>query len=119
MGIVYKVDGLGLWSVDEEKFVSKTNEDDEVLIVGVSDDQNKLEALKSLLEFEGYPTDKLESEANKLELLVSQNKDFILNMFILTSLDQEIPDAAMERFEALRSQISTFSGAAKLNLLNM
>lgn len=119
MATIYHVNGLGYWNADTQKFIESTVEADTVLEVGIAEGEGKIEALKNLLSFDGYPIDKLDNEGSRLEILVNENKDFILNMFILTSLDQEIPDAAMERFEALRNQISTYSGAAKLNLLGM
>lgn len=117
MDKIFYAPGLGYWSTDKQAFIEQPADNDEIVSVGISADDDKLEALKALLEYECYPTDKLISDGVRLEVLIGSNRDFLLNMFILTSLDVDIPDVARERFESLKNEISGFSATAKMNLL--
>lgn len=117
MRTVYEIKGLGYWSATDEKFVDDIAADDQVFLIGVSEGADKLTALKEALEFDGYSADKLSSEDTKLHVLVEENKDFLIKVFILYSLDIDIPKEALEQFTSIKNELSTFSSSARAAFL--
>lgn len=116
MAKIYEVEGLGKWNIEEEKFVQAINATDEVIKVDIPKEENKLEGIKNVLEFEGFPTNTLMSDSNRLEILINQNRDFIINTIIFTSLNAKLPNSAEKRLSELKEEIAKFSDHAKINL---
>lgn len=113
MNKVFYIPNLGYWSATNEEFIKKPDSNSEIVNVGLPEGADEIEALKNLLEYEGYNTDKLMSESVKLEILISKNKDFLINMSILINMNIEIPQDAIDRFESLKNKISQFTNTAK------
>lgn len=119
MDKIFYAEGLGYWSTEKESFIDQPDDNADVINVGISKNENALDALKKLLKFEGYSGKKLENETNQLELLVNQNRDYLLKIFILTSLGIEIPDEAMERFVSIKNKMAIFSDSEKMKFLSL
>lgn len=119
MDKIFYTEGLGYWSTEKESFVEQPDDNAEIINVGISKNENALDALKKLLEFEGYSGKKLTNEANQLELLVNHNRDYLLKILILTSLGIEIPDEAMKRFVSIKNKMAIFSDSEKIKFLSL
>lgn len=109
--IVYKIRGPQYWSVRDANFIAEDAIDPlaEVVPLESSDGADGIAYLRETLKFYGYPLGALATPEDKLRELIAVNREYLLTILILRSLDLDIPEEALSKYEEIRASANDFS----------
>lgn len=116
--IVYKIDE-GYWLVSEASFIREKDIPEGAVIIPLvkPDGESSVALLYETLKFYKYPLGELASEADKLEYLLRENKEYLLSILLMYALDVEVPQEGLKQFAEIKAAFKKADAKSLLSLL--
>lgn len=115
----FSIAGPRFWNVAEAAFVEEDEIPEGARVAYLEDAEGKstVALLRETLLFNHLPLGELATEGDKIEKLITDNRDYLMRLMMLSVLGLEIPDEDMEHYVKVRMQAEKFSGSALTSFL--
>lgn len=110
--IIYKIDGPMYWNTREACFISEEealSSSLEVVYLKSSSGESDKEYLYKTLKFYDYPLGELATLSDNIDEIIESNKDYLTKVLIMSILEVDIPNEALEHFSNIKKRLNTFS----------